>query len=175
MMVMRFICPSSRLAQLPSRSPQYPNEAFVDYITLAAAYPERRGKARERTSVDLTEVNTRDRPGARGTGSTKREVLDGAGLSPRPLVSLAWRMGLRVRARLWGRLRIELRQRHPQRIKPRRVRKPVRLDDAPNCRGNSSELVVGEVNCRRRPDIIGRNLSSKEAFVRERRLSPAAG
>jgi hypothetical protein len=78
-----------------------------------------------------------------------------------------------MRRWLCGR-RVEPPQRRTQRIKPRRARKPVRLDDAPDCRGNSSELVVGEVNCRHGPDIIGRNLSSKEAFVRERRLSPVA-
>jgi hypothetical protein len=42
------------------------------------------------------------------------------------------------------------------------VGKLVVLDGAPDCRRYRGELVVGEVNCRHGPDIIGRDLSSKE-------------
>ena len=42
--------------------------------------------------------------------------------------------------------------------------KPVVFDGAPDCRCYRGELVVGEVNCRHGPDIIGRHLSSKEMF-----------
>lgn len=36
------------------------------------------------------------------------------------------------------------------------------FNGAPDCRCYRGELVVGEVNCRHGPDIIGRNLFSKE-------------
>jgi hypothetical protein len=81
-------------------------------------------------------------------------------LSPRPLVSLGWGRGLRERGWLCGRL--ELSQRRAQRIEPRRVGKPVVLDGAPDCRCRRGEFVVGEINCRHGPDIIGRHLSSKK-------------
>ena len=61
---------------------------------------------------------------------------------------------------LWGRL--ELSQRRAQRIKARGVGKFVVFDGAPDCRGYRGKFVVGEVNCRHGPDIIGRHLSSKE-------------
>jgi hypothetical protein len=47
------------------------------------------------------------------------------------------------------------------------VGKLVVFDGAPDRRCYRSKLVVGEVNCRHGSDIIGRHLSSKEAFVRE--------
>jgi hypothetical protein len=50
--------------------------------------------------------------------------------------------------RVWLRGRLEPRQRRPQGIKARRVRKSVAGDDAPDCRGHGGKLVVGEINCR---------------------------
>ena len=38
------------------------------------------------------------------------------------------------------------------------------FNGAPDCRCYRGELVIGEVNCRHGPDIIGRNLFSKERF-----------
>jgi hypothetical protein len=61
---------------------------------------------------------------------------------------------------LWGRL--ELSQRRAQRIKPRGVGKFVVFDGAPEGRCYRGKFVVGEVNCRHGPDIIGRHLSSKK-------------
>ena len=61
----------------------------------------------------------------------------------------------------------ELSQRSAQRIEPRGVGKSVAFDGAPDCRCYRGEFVVGEVNCRHGPDIIGRHLSNKKFFVRE--------
>lgn len=81
-------------------------------------------------------------------------------LAPRPLVGLGWRWGLRVRGWLWGR-HVEPRQRRAQRIKPRGVGISVVCDAATDCRRHRGVLVIGKVNCRHGPDIIGRYLSSK--------------
>jgi hypothetical protein len=48
-----------------------------------------------------------------------------------------------------------------QRIKARGVGISVAFDDATDCRCHRGQLVVGKVNCRHGPDIIGRDLSSK--------------
>ena len=45
--------------------------------------------------------------------------------------------------------------------------KSVVFDGAPDRRCYRGQLVVSEVNCRHGPDIIGRRLPSKKAFVRE--------
>jgi hypothetical protein len=58
--------------------------------------------------------------------------------------------------------RVEPRQGRPKRIKARGVGISVAFDDATDCRRHCGKLVVGEVNCRHGPDIIGRYLSSKE-------------
>ena len=42
------------------------------------------------------------------------------------------------------------------------MRETVVFDDAADCGCYRGELVVGKVNCRHGPDIIGRHLSSKE-------------
>ena len=76
------------------------------------------------------------------------------------MIDFGWRRGLRERGWLWGRL--ELSQRRAQRIEARGVGKSVVFDGAPDRRCCRSKLVVGEVNCRHGPDIIGRQLSSKE-------------
>jgi hypothetical protein len=69
------------------------------------------------------------------------------------LVGFARRRGLRLRGWLRRRLRIELRQRRAKRIEPRRMREPIVLYDATDCRSYRVELVVGEVNCRHGRDI----------------------
>ena len=81
-------------------------------------------------------------------------------LSPRPLIVFGVRRGLRERGWLCGRL--ELSQRRAQRIEARCVGKPVVFDGAPDGRRHRGKLVVGEIDCRHGPDIIGRQLSSKE-------------
>jgi hypothetical protein len=57
---------------------------------------------------------------------------------------------------LSGFRRVEPRQRRAQGIKARRVRISVAFDDATDCRCHRGQLVVGEVNCRHGPNIIGR-------------------
>jgi hypothetical protein len=81
-------------------------------------------------------------------------------LSPRPLVGFRWRRGLWVQGWLWGRRRFQLspalsaadQGAGREEICPSRWRagRPLLL------------WLVREVNCRHRPDIIGRYLSSKE-------------
>jgi hypothetical protein len=49
------------------------------------------------------------------------------------------------------------------------VRVSVVFDGAPDCSRYRGKLVVGEVNYRHGPDIIGRHLPSKKAFAMRRR------
>ena len=70
-----------------------------------------------------------------------------------PLVGFGWRRGLRERRWRWGCL--ELSQRRAQRIEAWCVRVSVVFDGAPDCRRYRGKLVVGEVNYRHGPDILG--------------------
>jgi hypothetical protein len=84
-------------------------------------------------------------------------------LSPRPVVGLGWRRGLRERG--WPRCPrhrlalacqhdclVQLRHRCTHRNEPRGVGEFVVFDGAPDCRRYRGKLVVGEVNCRHGPD-----------------------
>jgi len=93
---------------------------------------------------------------------------DATDLSPRPLVGFGGRRGLRSGLTLWpighdvglwGRRRLEPRQRRAQRIEARGARKPVVFDGAPDRRRYGGVLVVGKIN--RRQGLASRPLSSK--------------
>jgi hypothetical protein len=88
------------------------------------------------------------------------ELLSARELSPGALGGFGRRRGLRGRAWFCGRL--ELPQRRPQRVKAWGVGISIALDDVADCRRYRGELVGREVNYRHGPNVIGRDLSSKE-------------
>jgi hypothetical protein len=108
---------------------------------------------------------------AEGTSAAGRPTPVEPGLLPLSPSALR-RFGQRRGRFIWGRFslrfgtrgleilsgfrRVEPRQRRAQGIKARRVRISVAFDDATDCRCYRGQLVVGEMNCRHGPNIIGR-------------------